>query len=118
MDLAGGEARRITRTGSRESSPHFLPSGELVYVAERGKGSRVFRLAPGGGEPVLLFETSQPIASFDLSRDGMHAVYVTGRLTDASKGKAQFSLFLHPLAAGAPTQVPLRPGEQVVSPSF
>jgi TolB protein len=57
-DLTGSEARRVTKTDARESSPRFLPSGELVYVSERGgrsKGSRVLRIAPGAAEaaPVL-----------------------------------------------------------------
>ena len=122
MDLSGGEARRMTTTGAREASPRFLPGGDLVFVSERGgrsKGSRVLRMAPGTVESVPVLETEQPIASLDVSRDGERAAYVVGRLTDASKGKAQFSLFIHPLAAGAtPIQVTLGPGEQVVSPSF
>lgn len=122
MDIAGGEPRRLSRTSGRESSPRFLPSGELVYVAERGgrsKGSRVMRLAPGGGEPVAVFETEQPIASLAVARDGARVAYVVGRLTDAAKGKAQFSLFVQPLDAGtSPIQIPLRPGEQVAGPAF
>jgi hypothetical protein len=119
MDLAGGEARRLTKTGARESNPRFLPSGELLYVVERGRGSRVMRLSPGGREPVMLLETDQPVASLDVSRDGERVAYVTGRLADVQKGKAEFRLFLHPLSPGAtPTQIPLRPGEQVVSPAF
>jgi uncharacterized protein YjdB len=121
-DLTGSEPRRITKTDARESSPRFLPSGELVYVSERGgrsKGSRLLRIAPGAAEATPVLDTEQPIASLALSRDGSKAAYVLGRLADAGKGKAQLSLFLQPLAAGAtPTQVPLRPGEQTVSPSF
>ena len=122
MDIAGGEARRLTRSDFRESSPRFLPGGDLVFVSERGgrsRGSRVMRIALGGGEAAPVLETEEPIASLDVSRDGSHLVYVVGRLTDRGRGKAQFSLFLHPLApAGAPVQVPLQPGEQVVSPAF
>ena len=122
MELSGGEARRVTRTEVRESSPRFLPDGGLVYVAERGgrsRGSRVLRLAAEGAAPAMVLETDLPIAALSVSRDGERVAYVVGRLTDASRGKAQFSLFIHPLAAGAvPTEVPLRPGEQVVSPAF
>ncbi|HUF34595.1 MAG TPA: Ig-like domain-containing protein [Gemmatimonadales bacterium] len=122
MDLSGGEARRVTRTEVRESGPRFLPGGGLVYVAERGgrsRGSRVLRVASEGAEAAMVLETDLPIASLSVSRDGERVAYVVGRLTDASRGKAQFSLFIHPLAPGAvPTEVPLRPGEQVVSPAF
>ena len=119
MDIAGGAARRITKTGARESSPRFLPSGELLYVLERGRGSRIMRLVPGGRPAAMVLETDRPIASLDVSRDGERIAYVTGRLADVQKGKAEFRLFLHPLSPGAtPTQIPLRPGEQVVSPAF
>ena len=122
MDISGGEARRVAKTSARESSPHFLPGGDLVFVTERGgksKGSRVVRLATGAAAPVTVLETDEPIASLDLSRDGGRVAYVLGRLTDAAKGKAQFRLFVHPLEAGsAPTQLVLRPGEQVAGPAF
>ncbi len=121
MDLSGGEARRLTQTGTRESSPHFLPQGDLIYTVEAGgrsKGSRVMCLVMGGSEPSPLLHTDQPVISLDLSRDGRRVTYVVGRLTDASKGKGQFSLFVQTLAGGTPEQIPLRPGEQVVSPSF
>jgi hypothetical protein len=121
-DLSGSAPRRVTRTDARESSPRFLPSGELVYVAERGgrsKGSRVLRIAPGAAQPTPVLDTEQPIASLAIARDGTKAAYVLGRMADAGKGKAQLNLFVHPLAAGAtPVRVPLRPGEQTVSPSF
>ena len=120
-DLSGSAPRRITRTDARESSPRFLPSGELVYVSERSrsKGSRLLRISPGGAEAAPLLDTEQPIASLAVSRDGTRAAYVLGRLPENARSKAQLSLYIHPLAAGAtPTQVPLRPAEQVVSPSF
>jgi len=119
MPVDGGEARRLTRTGDRESQPRFLPDGDIVYVVSHGRGSRVMRVALAGGEPRLIFETEQPIASLAVSRDGRQAAYVTGRLADLLKPKARFELFLQPLAPGStPTAVPLRAGEQVVNPSF
>ncbi len=118
MDAAGGEARRITRTGSRESSPRFLPGGELVFVAERGRSkSAVLRIAPGDAEAAVLFDTDQPITALDVSRDGERLAYVTGRAGE--KGKARLSLFVRPPAAdGEPVPIVLRPGEHVLSPSF
>jgi uncharacterized protein YjdB len=122
MPAEGGEARRITRTDQRESHPRFLPNGDLVHVVERGgrsKGSRIVRLTvtEGLGETVL--ETDEPVGGLAVSRDGGRIAYVVGRLTDAARGRAQFNLFVQPLAAGsAPATVTLRPGEHVLSPSF
>jgi uncharacterized protein YjdB len=119
MPVDGGAARRITRTGQRDSQPRFLPNGDLIYVVERGKGSRLVRLAGTEGEPQTVLETDEPIGGLAVSRDGRRIAYVVGRLTDAAKGKARFRLFVRSLAAEAtPAQVTLRPGEQVLSPAF
>ena len=77
------------------------------------------RLAGAQGEGQVVVETDQPIAGLAVSRDGRRIAYVVGQLTDARKGKAEFNLFVLPLAAGsAPVTVTLRPGEHVLSPAF
>jgi uncharacterized protein YjdB len=119
MAVEGGTPRRVTRSGQRESQPHFLPNGDLIYVVERGKGSRLVRLAGTEGEPQTVLETEEPISGLAVSRDGRRLAYVVGRLTEAGKSKAQFRLFVRSLAAEAtPAQVTLRPGEHVLSPAF
>jgi uncharacterized protein YjdB len=119
MSVDGGTPRRVTRTGQRESQPRFLPNGDLIYVVERGKGSRLVRLAGTEGEPQTVLETDEPISGLAVSRDGRRLAYVVGRLADAGKGKAQFRLFVRSLSAeAAPAQVTLRPGEHVLSPAF
>jgi len=119
MPVDGGSARRITRTGQRDSQPRFLPNGDLIYVVERGKGSRLVRLAGTEGEPQTVLETDEPISGLAVSRDGRRMAYVLGRLTEATKNKARFRLFVRSLAAEAtPAQVTLRPGEHVLSPAF
>jgi uncharacterized protein YjdB len=122
MPAAGGEAHRVTRTDQRESYPRFLPNGDLVFAVERGgrsKGSRVVRLSGTAGEGVTLLETDELIGGLAVSRDGSRVAYVVGRLTDGARGRARFNLFVRPLGAGsAPATVTLRPGEQVLSPSF
>jgi WD40-like Beta Propeller Repeat/Bacterial Ig-like domain (group 2) len=122
MPLAGGEAQRVTKTGRRESLPRFLPNGDLLYVVERGgrsKGSRVVRVAGVEDEGTMVLETEEPIGGLAVSRDGSRVAYVMGRLTDAAKGRAQFTLLVQPLAAGsAPRTVALRAREHVLSPSF
>jgi dipeptidyl aminopeptidase/acylaminoacyl peptidase len=119
MPVNGGTPRRVTRTGQRESQPRFLPNGDLIYVVERGKGSRLVRLAGTEGEPRTVLETEEPISGLAVSRDGRRLAYVVGRPTDAGKAKAKFQLFVRLLAAEAtPAQVTLRPGESVLSPAF
>lgn len=121
MSPDGSNQRRITRNSVRDSNPRFFPSGELLYVTERGgktKGSRVMR---GGtaGSAGQLFETDQPISSMALSRDGDRVAYVVGRLADPAKGRVEFNLFLQSTApASQPVAVPIRPGEQILNPSF
>jgi len=54
-----------------------------------------------------------------LSRDGDRVAYIVGRLADASKGRIEFNLFLQSTAPGSqPVAVPIRPGEQILNPSF
>jgi uncharacterized protein YjdB len=121
MPLEGGAARRVTETGRRDSHPRFLPNGDLLYVTEgRGsKGSRVVRLRGTEGEGTTVLETDEPIGGLAVSRDGSRMAYVVGRLTDATKGRAQFNLFVLRLASGSPpSTVALRPREHVLSPSF
>ena len=119
MPVEGGPARRITRTGQRESQPRFLPNGDLLYVVERGRGSRLVRLAETEEDPATVLETDEPIGGLAVSRDGRRVAYVVGRLTDAARGKARFRLFVRPLAPDAtPAQVTLRAGEHVLSPAF
>jgi uncharacterized protein YjdB len=121
MSLDGSNQRRLTKSSARDSNPRFFPSGDLLYVTERGgrsKGSRVMR-GGAAGSAGLLFETDQPIASLALSRDGDRVAYIVGRLADASKGRVEFNLFLQSTAPGSqPVAIPIRPGEQILNPSF
>ena len=122
MDLDGGYPRRVTKTPLRESSPRFFRNGDLAYVAERGgrsKGSKIMRLAGGGTNAVPLLQTEDPVPALSISREGDRLAYVVGRITDATKGRVEFSLFLQSTAPGSPAAtVPLNPGEQILNPSF
>jgi uncharacterized protein YjdB len=122
VDLDGGEARRLTKTGDRESSPRYLPGGDLIYMVDRGGKARIMRLAAGAGagaDPTLVLEVDQPVVSLDLSADGQRIACVTGKLAEAEKGKSSLGLRVQPLSArGTPVVIPLRPGERVLSPSF
>jgi hypothetical protein len=119
-DLDGGPAQRLTKTGDKEGNPRFLPTGDIVYLVDKGNRARLMRLGAGGSAvPLLLLEIDQPVVAFDLSRDGERIAIVTGKLAEQGKSKSPFSLRIQPLAPRAtPTLVPLRPGEQVMGPSF
>jgi uncharacterized protein YjdB len=115
MDLEGTNPRRITKTSDRESSPHFLSSGDLVFAAEK----KVLRIVSGAPVPAVVLQTDQPIVAMDISRDGERIAYVAGKLAEGKRGRNQLALRLQALTRGsAPLSVPLRPGEQVLSPSF
>jgi hypothetical protein len=121
MSPDGSNQRRITKSSARDSNPRFFPTGELLYVTERGGKSKGSRLMRGGtaGSAGQLFETDQPIASMALSRDGDRVAYVVGRLADPAKGRVEFNLFLQSTTpASQPVAVPIRAGEQILNPSF
>ncbi|HET6579556.1 MAG TPA: Ig-like domain-containing protein [Gemmatimonadales bacterium] len=119
MDVTGGEARRLTKGSDRESSPRYLPSGDLLFVVAKGGGARLMRLPAGAASAMPLLRIDQPVVALDVSRDGERIAYVAGKLADAGKGKSKLTLRIQALAAGStPLLVPLRPGEQVLSPSF
>jgi Tol biopolymer transport system component len=122
MNLDGSNQRRLSKTSERESSPRFFRNGDLAYVVERGgrsKGSRVMRLAWGGTSASPLLHTEDPIPAIAVSREGDRLAYVVGRITDATKGRVEFSFFLQSTAPGSPpVPVPLNPGEQILNPSF
>ena len=117
--IDGGEARRLTKSGDRENYPRYLPNGDLIYVVEKGSKARVMRLPAGAAAPLPVLEIDQPVVALDVSRDGERVAFVAGKLAEAGKGKSQLTLRVQPLGAGSvPLLVPLRPGEQVLSPSF
>jgi uncharacterized protein YjdB len=119
MGIDGSGQRRLTKTSARESSPHLLPNRDLLYVVDHSKGSNVMRLPAGAPEGAVVFQTEQPIAALDVSANGERMAYVVGKIADVRKGKAQFRLFLQSLGSrSAAVPVALRPGEQILSPSF
>ena len=59
------------------------------------------------------------MSSLAVSREGDRLAYVVGQIRDAAKGRVEFSLFLQATAPRTPPMnVPLEPGEQILSPSF
>jgi Tol biopolymer transport system component len=122
MGLDGSNQRRLTRSSVRESSPRFFRNGDLAYAVERGggsKGSRIMRMTLANSKTTPLVQTEYPVPSLAVSREGDRLAYVVGRIADAAKGRVDFSLFLQSTAPGSqPVAVPLKPGEQILTPSF
>jgi Tol biopolymer transport system component len=122
MGLDGSNQKRLTRTPVREVCPRFFRNGDLGYAVERGgksKGSQVVRLPWGGTTPIILAQTEAPVPFLAISREGDRVAYVVGKITDATKGRVEFTLFLQSTAAGSqPVTVALNPGEQILSPAF
>ncbi|HET6837686.1 MAG TPA: LpqB family beta-propeller domain-containing protein, partial [Gemmatimonadales bacterium] len=122
MGLDGSNQRKLTRNSARETSPRYSRNGDLVFVMERGggsKGSKVMRMTSGSGTVSQVLQTEDPITALAVSRDGERLAYVTGRSRDASKGRVDFGFFLRSIGSNnPPVALPLQPGEQVVGPSF
>ena len=81
----GSGQRRLTKGSDRETNPSYLPNGELVFVTEKGGGSRIHRLPAGTTQPVTVLETSQPVVSLDVSRDGNRVAYTDGKARRAGQ---------------------------------
>ena len=117
----GNRSPDVSPDGRRVAfvSPRYLPNGDLIYIVDKGSKARLMRVPAGGAVPVQVAEIDQPVVALDVSRDGQRLAYIAGKVAEAGKGKSQLTLRVQPLAAAVkPTLVPLRPGEQVSSPSF
>ena len=77
VDARGGPVRRVTRSGSRNSSPLFAPDGRSIYyLAGRRSGQRqVVCLSLEGGVPRQVTRSPIDIESFVLSRDGTQVAF-------------------------------------------
>jgi TolB protein len=121
-DLAGGPQTNLTQTKDRnETFPHFLPTGDLLFLVERIDGSprfQIVRMTLATRAITAVITSDNPITTLGVSRDGESVAYVTSRVTDKSTGAREFSLFLQPLTGGSPVLVPLQPGERIASVEF
>lgn len=119
MALDGSRQRRATKGSDRESNPQYLPNGDILYVLEKGGGSRLSRVAAGTTQGSTILETPMPVITLAVSRDGSRVAYAAGKLTEGAKKKEKLVLMVQALAArSAPAPVSLRPGEQILSVSF
>jgi hypothetical protein len=78
----------------------------------------VLQFSSATAQGLPLIRTDEPVTALDLSPDGQRVAYVV-KNTGGDKVRAPIAFYVQGLAPGAPpTPVPLRPGEQVLSPSF
>ena len=121
MNLDGSISAGLPRRRTGIQSHDSFRNGDLGYVVEReadlkGHGSCV---SPGGRPAPASCQTEDPVPALAVSREGDRLAYVVGKITDAAKGRVEFSFFLQSTAPGSPSiGVPLNPGEQILSPSF
>ena len=80
----------------------------------RGRAGRTLERVAGHASPLgrtsasLLLQTEEPVPAIAVSREGDRLAYVVGKITDAAKGRVEFSFFLQSTAPGSPpVSVPL-----------
>jgi len=106
VDLAGGQARRLTTSPGAETEPHFSPDGSLVAFSGQYDGNTDVYVVPvGGGEPERL--TWHP--GFDAvrgwSNDGQSVMFTSGR--HSAPRSSSPKLFTVSLTGGQPQPLPL-----------
>lgn len=80
VPFAGGEARRLTSSPKRESTPRWSPDGRyLAFLSAReGKKSQVWLWDRTGGEPVRLTDYKADVEEIVWSPDGRRLALVVG----------------------------------------
>lgn len=117
LTLEGGEIRRITATPGREQAPQWFANGDLLFASDQDDGVAIMRQR--GGSRAIVAQLDDPLLELSLSRDGQRFAYLTGRIAERGSGAVEYRLVVQRVeAGGAPVAVPLRPGEQVATPSF
>lgn len=90
VDVASGQARRLTFSSAGESAPAWSPDGRWIYFASARSragqdkapwnGSRqVFRVAPTGGEAQPVTSAPRGVGGWQLSDDGASLWFTTTR---------------------------------------
>ena len=94
VEISTKETLRLTFDKANEGSPHWSPDGRYIYFTSNYKrtgedkppydGKRqVWRIAPGGGEPLAVTRVKDGIRAYELSHDGATLYYmVTDKQTE------------------------------------
>jgi len=84
FDVATGQGRQITFSGTRENStaPAWSPDGsQVAYAALRQGGYGLYRKASNGeGAEELLYKSNAPLTLTDWSQDGKYLTYFSSDL--------------------------------------
>jgi dipeptidyl aminopeptidase/acylaminoacyl peptidase len=76
VDADGGNARALTVTDARDSSPAFSPNGTLVaFLSTRAGAPQVFFLPTGGGEAEKRTDFPGGVGAFLFTPDGKRLVF-------------------------------------------
>jgi Tol biopolymer transport system component/uncharacterized protein YjdB len=114
----GSPVVAVSTKDRREHSPAYLPSGELIYVADRREKkeqNQVLRHS-GTGMETSLVASDAPIVGIAVSRLGDRLAWTTSQAID--KTHTQTTLRWRDLSSGIEVSVQLLPGERVASPTF
>ncbi|HEV3380343.1 MAG TPA: S9 family peptidase [Trebonia sp.] len=95
IDVAGGPARRLTRSAEGEGSPRFLPDGSLLFTSKRpdaesgGKegesnGAALWLLPPGGGEGREIASLPGGVGSVETAADEGATIIVSSPVLTAA----------------------------------
>ena len=89
VDVAGGEARRLTTSPKADTSPRFSPDGKyLAFLSGReDKISQVYLLPRSGGEPQKLTDYKGGVSSFSWSPDSKRLALVVSDPDPDEKGE-------------------------------
>src|SRR5213083_1845306 len=120
MSKDGANQRPLTRgQQSKETAPHFLRDGSLVYLLEQKESGRtvtqIVKVDLPSGKATPLSGVDLVVADFTVSPAGDLLGLVVG------VQKNVFRVYVQPVGAagsGAPVPIPTTGAEQMVSPAF
>ncbi len=115
VSLAGGGAPLVAvgAKDRQEHTPAYLPTGELIYIADR-KDKKEMNLVLRRSSAAPLVSSDAPISAIAVSPDGSRIAWATSRTMD--KNRTETALLWRMLPSGTDTPVQLLPGERVASP--
>ena len=104
VSRAGGEARRLTSSQGRESSPQLSPDGKLVAFSAQYEGNTDVYVMPieGGVPRRMTWHPSYDVVQ-DWTADGQGILFRSSRFS----GNATSQAYRVDLAGGTPTALPL-----------
>ncbi|MBN1568497.1 MAG: S9 family peptidase [Acidobacteria bacterium] len=93
IPVAGGEARRLTRSPKIDYRPRWSPdSKEIAFVSARDGTSQIYRLPIGGGEARKATDIATEASGVLYSPDGKHLLFTSDVYPGCDSGNPQQSL--------------------------